>query len=81
MEINPSQTSSVKSVFVQQMQDLTVFGQRKHRQIRQHFDYFSSSRQVAACQLANDKRMSAHLLGLEQPDKLLAPFPEVVSPD
>lgn len=81
MEINPPQTRTVKLVFIQQMQDLAVIGQRMHRQIRQQFDYFISSRQVAARQLAYDKRMSAHLLGLKQPDKLLAPLPEVVNPD
>lgn len=81
MQINPPQTRSVQSVFVQQMQDLAVIGQRKHWQIRQHFDNFSSSRQVAARQLADDKRMSVHLFGLKEPDKLLAPFPQVVSPD
>jgi hypothetical protein len=62
------------------MQDLAVIGQRKHWQIRQHRDNFTTSRQVAARQLANDEGMSIHLLGLKQPDKLLAPFPQVISP-
>jgi len=35
MEINPSQASSVKLVFVQQVQYFAVIGYLKHRQIEQ----------------------------------------------
>jgi hypothetical protein len=81
MQINPPQTRSVQAAFMQQMQDFAVIGQRKHWQIRQHPDNFGSSCQVAARQLADDKRMSVHSFGLKQPDKLLIPFAEVVCPD
>ena len=60
MGIDPSYPTAVEMLALYHVKDFIVGGQWGSRKSVQESEQLSSSREIAACQLANDERMHHH---------------------